>query len=209
MREFQLTKCPYNEDEVIFKQTKITLETGVTVLVGCNGSGKSTFIKQIKDQLGQAGFNPISYDNLNDGNVTAKSRAGWVGDMTLLATLMTSSEGEQIVANLGTVARSIGSFVSKHREELDEIWIFLDAIDSGTSIDNIVDIKEYLFKTILEDNQNKDVYIIVSANEYEMCNGEKCFDVTNGRYREFKTYNAYKNFILKSREYKDKRYGVD
>lgn len=209
MREFQLEKCPYNEDEKLFNKSKITLETGVTVLVGCNGSGKSTFMKQIKNQLGNLGIHSVYYDNLNDGNATAKSRAGWVGDMTLLATLMSSSEGEQIIANLGTTTRSIGKFVKEHREDLDEIWIFLDAIDSGLSIDNIVDVKEYLFKTILEDNQNKDVYIIVSANEYEMCNGENCFDVTTGRYTQFKTYNAYRNFILKSKERKDKRYKVD
>jgi predicted ATP-binding protein involved in virulence len=209
MREFVIEKCPYEEDEILFKKSKITLETGVTVLVGCNGSGKSTFIESIKRRLDRLEIPFVSYDNLSEGSSTARSNAGWFGDMNLLATLMSSSEGEQIIANLGTVTRKIGRFVKDNRNKLNEIWIFLDAIDSGMSIDNILDIKEYLFKTILEDNKNKDVYIIVSANEYEMCNGENCFDVTSGKYRKFKTYNSYKNFIIKSKEYKDKRYSAD
>lgn len=83
--------------------------------------------------------------------------------------------------------------------------MLFDAIDSGLSIDNIVDIKECLFNIILEDTTGTDVYIIVSANTFEMCFNEQCLDVRTGKHREFKTYTSYKNFILKSREQKDRR----
>ena len=86
-----------------------------------------------------------------------------------------------------------------------ERWILLDAVDSGLSVDNIVDIKEDLFKTILEYNFGNEIYIIVSANEYEMARGEKCFDVYNGKYVEFKDYEEYRDFIVESKEWKHQR----
>lgn len=33
----------------------------------------------------------------------------------------------------------------------------MDATDSGLSIDKIIDVKEQLFKTILQDNPDKDI----------------------------------------------------
>ena len=54
-------------------------------------------------------------------------------------------------------------------------------------------------------NKGKDIYIIVSANVYEMCRGEKCFDTYLGKYVDIKSYDEYREFILKSRERKEKR----
>ena len=52
---------------------------------------------------------------------------------------------------------------------------------------------------------NKDLYIIVSANSYEMANNENCFDVMEGKYINFTDYNDYKKFIINSRKKKDIR----
>ena len=91
-------------------------------------------------------------------------------------------------------------------EELsNERWILLDAIDSGLSVDNVVDVKELLFKTILEHNFGKEIYIVVSANEYELARNEKCFDVYNGKYIKINNYEEYRDFILKSKEEKNER----
>ncbi len=119
---------------------------------------------------------------------------------------MLSSEGENITMNLGQIAGKIGNFIKNNPNNKD-LWIILDAIDSGLSVDNIIDAKEFLFKTILEDKRNKDreVYIIVSANEYEMAREEQCFDVYNGKYTKFKDYEEYRNFILESKEWKNQR----
>ena len=48
--------------------------------------------------------------------------------------------------------------------------------------------------------------ICLRQNEYEMCDGEDCIDVTTLTHKKFKTYAAYKKFILRSREKKEKRY---
>ena len=79
----------------------------------------------------------------------------------------------------------------------------IDAADSGMSIDNVCEIKEYLFKTILDDEKEADVYIVISANEYELARGEACFDTYNGKYIEFADYEAFRAFILDSRKIKN------
>ena len=50
-----------------------------------------------------------------------------------------------------------------------------------------------------------DVYVLISANSYEMCRNSQCFDVRNCKYRLIRTYHEFSKFILKSRELKDIR----
>ena len=57
----------------------------------------------------------------------------------------------------------------------------------------------------MEDKGNSSVYIIVTANGYEMARNENCFDVYNGKYVKFKDYEDYRQFVLKSKEIKEKR----
>lgn len=204
-RKFKIERDPYDEKDYIYKRSSITLNPGVTVLVGCNGAGKTTLLRTIRRQLDKEEVPFIEYDNLHDGGTNSKSAALFYGNINLAAGLMQSSEGEQISINIGTTASKIGKFVRENRDK-PELWILLDAIDSGLSIDNVREIKEGLFATILDDNPNSDVYIIVSANEYEMCIGMNCFDVVNGKYINIKSYNSFAKAVLRSREYKDKRY---
>lgn len=209
MKTFNIEKEPYDKGIKIFSKNTVTLEPGVTVLVGCNGYGKSTFIKTIKRCLDNEKIKYVSYDNLHDGGFKSISKALFDRDYTFGATAYCSSEGENIMMNIGKIAGKIGDYI--RCVDQNEYFILLDAVDSGFSVDNIEEVKIYLFKTILDDctKQNKTVYIIVSANEYEMCLDERCFDIYNGVYKEFKTYNAYRNFILRTRKIKDKRYNKD
>ena len=171
------------------------------------------------------------FDNLKDGGSNSVSEAGFLGNFGFMATAICSSEGENIVMNMGKLASRLGSFVKEgvdpkekgymklaktiieiNGKEIEEIeipkerWILLDAVDSGLSVDNIVDIKEQLFKTILKYNYGNEIYIVISANEYEMARGEQCFDVYNGKYVTFKNYEEYRELILKSKEWKKSRY---
>ena len=92
-----------------------------------------------------------------------------------------------------------------HQELRLLLWLLLDGVDSGFSIDAIEDLKRGLFDTIFEMYPDKEIYIIVSANEYEMARGEMCFDVVNCRYVNIKSYDRYRKIVMKSREYKDAR----
>lgn len=229
-RKFQLERDYYDEGFNLYKKKTIEIKPGVTVLVGCNGIGKTTLLRQMRDKLKKDKIPLIMFDNLKDGGSNAVSEAGFLGNFGFMATAIQSSEGENIVMNMSNLAARLGQFVKDgndpkeklhiavarslaaiNGEEIEEPeipnerWILLDAVDSGLSVDNIVDLKEQLFQTILEYNYENEIYIVISANEYEMARGEKCFDVYNGKYVKLKDYEEYRNLVLQSKEWKYQR----
>lgn len=177
---------------------------GVNVLVGCNGSGKTTLLRQLKDQLEASNTPVISFNNLSDGIEHVKGMAALQQDWNLVGTAICSSEGENIIIALGQMAEKIGRFCKNYRGE-PELWFLFDAIDSGLSIDNICEVKEYLFKFLIRENPESKIYIIAAANSYELVNGEYTIDVHTGFGGGFHSYEAYHSFILESRELKNKR----
>lgn len=230
-RKFKLEKNYYDNGVDLYKKKTVTIKPGVTVLVGCNGIGKTTLMRQMESQLKKQKIPHMKYDNYEDGGHKSISSNAFFEDFGFVATAVQSSEGENIVMNMVRLSSRIGQFVKtaldndksikltkaienifkkdEDKENKIEIpaerWIFLDAIDSGMSVDNIVDIKEYLFKTIFKNNYGNEIYIIVSANEYEMARNEQCFDVYNGNYITFNDYEEYRKFILESKEWKNQR----
>ena len=224
-----IVRDPYEPKEYLYTKKEFEFKPGVTVLVGCNGCGKTTLLHQIKEYLKKKKVPVVSFDNLHDGGSQARSAAAAMNDFTFLATASFSSEGENIVMNMGRLAQTLRPFIqtgeSQDRSDRlckafaravwgdqeepaipNERWILLDAIDSGLSVDNIVDIKEYLFKTILEDAGDITTRILISANEYEMAREEQCMDVRTGKYIEFADYEEYRTFILNSRKEKNSRH---
>ena len=203
-KKFKIIRNPYG-NQCIFGYNTITLKPGVTVLVGCNGCGKSTLLKLIKKQLDEEEMPYFTYDNLHDGGMNQRSKALCHKDYAFFSQAFSSSEGEEIVLNMTEVARKIGVlFRQKESEGATELYVLLDAIDSGMSVDNIIDVKE-LFDLILENRNNVEIYIIVSANEYEMCRGQQCLDVISGDYLTFADYEEYREFVIKSKTEKEKR----
>lgn len=209
MRTFKIEKDWNGLGCDIFQKRKITLEPGVTVLVGCNGIGKTTLIQQLVHQLKDSDTPVLHFDNLKSGGSNGRANAFFRRDYEFAALAMASSEGENIHMNLSQFAKQIGHY-HKHEIPADakEFWLFFDAVDSGFSIDNVIDLKDffqYIMKQIAEQHPDVKTYIVVSANAYEMVRGEKCFDVLRGAYRQFKTYDAYRKFIIKTREIKNAR----
>ena len=204
-RTFKIDKDPCDTGCNIYKKSKITINTGLTILVGCNGIGKTTLIRALKEQLKEDKTPFIAFDNLHDGGANARSMAGFRNDFTFLATAAFSSEGENIHMNMARFANRIHSFIKENNGFGKELWVFMDAVDSGYSVDNIEDIKNFIHLILRDYGEKNNIYFIVSANEYEMARNEQCFDVLRGKYRIFKTYDGYRNFILKTREEKNKR----
>lgn len=203
MRKFKINRDYCDTGCNIYQKGTITLNPGVTVLVGCNGIGKTTLIRQLKDKLKKEKIPVISFDNLHDGGHHARSSATFYNDWSFVAASMQSSEGENIYLNIGNFAGKLRHFQEKHLGA-EELWIFLDAVDSGLSVDNIVELKDF-FRLILDNRGNTEIYIIVSANEYELARGEACYDVLRCKYTKFSSYERYRGFILKTREIKNAR----
>ena len=202
MREFKIPKKPYDEYQV-YKKNKIEIKEGVTVLVGCNGAGKSTLLKFIKDQLKESDIPVTSFNNYSQGGTSSIDKCMFHGDTTTAASMMMASEGERIYMNIGLMASRLKKFFDK---ESKEYWILLDAIGSGMSIDAIIEIRNFFLQIVDElKKKDKNLYIVISTNEYEFCVGTtRIFDVQEGKYVNILDYEGYRKFILKTRKQKDK-----
>lgn len=200
--KISLNKNYWDNEKPLYKKSDVELDTGVTVLVGRNGSGKTTFLIQLRQYLAENRIPFLSYDNMVDGGVNADSTLmeglSYFKDTKNKAEIFAlkhlSSEGQNIIINIGEFARTVGAFIRNNKDK-EKIFILFDAIDSGLSIDNIIDIKDFL-KVVASDAPN--AYIIVTANSYEMCYQNRCYDIKNGKYIEFTNYENYKSFILKN-----------
>jgi hypothetical protein len=76
MRTFKIPRAPFG-DEKIYAKSKVTFEPGVTVLVGCNGVGKTTMLRLVERELKNAELPCLYYDNLTEGGIiVCEARAG-------------------------------------------------------------------------------------------------------------------------------------
>lgn len=232
MRKINIWRDPYGEGFSTCSKKSIEFEPGLTVLVGCNGSGKTTLLNNIVEEIKKDNVPYAYYDNLNESKDSI-GQSIFESDYSMAGTLMCSSEGECITILMANFAKNLRNFIHNGRyikskkdfniesifrteEEMKaeieqkkshkERWILFDAIDSGLSIDNVIDFKD-LFNAVLEESKslNLDTYIIVSANEYELVDGSRCLDVTTGNYKTFSDYKDFKKFILHTRKKKDNR----
>jgi len=225
---FKVWRDPYDAYFNTCEKTEIELKEGLTVLVGCNGAGKTTLLQNIEEEVKKNKYSLWTFDNFSEGGHNNANWALWNNNIDLCATSMCASEGENITISINRIAYKLKEFIEKgekayEKNEWDFLQLFggikhltvgngnkrfllLDAIDSGYSIDNVVDLKNMLYQVIdfAKDN-DKELYIILSANEYELANGENCIDVISGDYVQFKDYEDYKKLILNTRKKKNKR----
>lgn len=224
MGKIKISRQPEGRKFRLFNFANIELKPGITVLVGCNGYGKTTFIEECMWDLQSKKIPVILYDNLHDGGVDYGDCIYGDKERRELAFLkMNSSEGECIVLNLGKFVSGLKYFLRNgykkptglstllndkklEQSSSNERYIFLDAIDSGLSIDAM----EYIMKVLNiiindEEFKDKDTYIILSTNSYEFVRNNRCLDVHTMNEIYFKDYEEYRKFILKTRSIKDRR----
>lgn len=221
---------PYDAGFTTTKPKQVSFQPGLTVLVGCNGAGKSTLLMNIKEEVAEQKLPCHSYDNLVDGGNHLGAILGGYGeegdDLALGVSLFMSSEGEEIKGNITRESRLYKSFLElgyynnrdyklrrifKDKDENEKIIsnvriLLFDAVDSGMSVDAVIEIKA-LFDTMMQDaaKMGIELYLIISANEYELARGSQCFDVNTGKYLTFADYEEYRDFIIKSRMKKEVR----
>ena len=231
MLEIKTWRNPYDTGVNMTTPKTIALKEGLTVLVGCNGAGKSTLLLNIKEYCDENKIPVHLWDNLVNGGNTSVLGTVLAGlneegdDMSMGIGLLYSSEGEAIKINIGRDSRRYKEFLKtghykdknhafaaifndKYKEDSasKQRVLLFDAADSGLSVDSIVEIKD-LFKAVIQDAKEMglELYLVISANEYELARGEECFDVNKGQYLTFADYEDYRSFIIKSRALKEKR----
>lgn len=204
MRKFTVPTRPFDDNMRLYLRKEVEFHHGLTTLVGCNGSGKTTLMMLIKDELRKdKDVLLLTYNDRSEGQSNLMEALAFRDDMSGVASMFMSSEGERIIRGVGYFAQGIRKRIQKANPK--EIWILLDAVGSGLSIDGIQDIKA-LAKAVIEDNQGTDVYFVVSTNEYEFSIGADNIDVTTFKHVQFKNYEEYRKFILKTSEKKQRRY---
>lgn len=199
MYSFEVPTKPYDDRRVFYKDRRFDFDYGVNVLVGCNGTGKSTVISLLKDKLKEENKPCLVFDCKREHN-WYKDSLIQDEDYSTLATYITSSEGECTNVILHSFVRKLLGFFKKYPE--GDKFILLDSIDSGYSLDNVIEFNKFLVDTVCKGRDN-DVYFIVSTNAYEMVEGNQCFYARTGEKKTFNSYEEYRKFILKS--FKDKQ----
>ena len=204
MRKFTVPTRPFDDDMRLYLRKDVEFHPGLTTLIGCNGSGKTTLMLLIKDKLRQdKDVLVLSYDDRFEGGSNLMGALAFRDDMSGVASMFMSSEGERIIRGVGYFARGIRKRIQKANPK--EIWILLDAVGSGLSIDGIQDVKDFA-NAVIMDNRGVLVYFVVSTNEYEFTIGADNIDVTTFRHLKFKDYDEYRDYILKTAKKKEKRY---
>lgn len=190
---------PMDTGRRVYRKKSIDLVPGLNVLVGPNGAGKTTMLNCIRGILKKNNLKIFEYDNLKKGGSNALSSAAFYRDLTSMAKLMTYSEGESIFFNMTSLTQSMGSFVRSQQAKGEPAIILFDAIDSGLSIDFMLDIRN-LFNLMHSMDKDDNLYIICTTNSYELAEYSYCWDVHSSKPVKFNKYEQFREFILDTRK---------
>lgn len=192
-------RCKIEDWHGIHSGYTLTLHPGYTALVGPNGAGKTTLLHQLQKIAKKRGYKTFFYSNLTDGGDKAMSECLFYGDVAFAATAMTSSEGERIAQCFGNKLGEIGRLVRNAIAEDVPLFILLDGLDSGASIDRLNDLMS-VFSLIEKDagvqpgGAEHAVYIVAAVNNYALAK-HACVDVRTGKSLSFGDYSEYERFI--------------
>ncbi len=195
MKRVKLCSNPYGEKDII--AGNYTFDEGLNVLIGKNGSGKSTVIRLLEDYLRKRKTTFDAYDNLRNGGNNALQAAVWHGNFDAVFRRAFHSEGEQIYTNVGDFIGRLGKII-KTIPEGKEFWVLGDAMDSGLSVNNIKEVKD-VFNFILKDAQKRNVklFVVLSANTFGLARNARCVDVTTGKVHRFNSYEEFEQHIMR------------
>lgn len=199
---------------------KYNINPGITMLIGPNGSGKTTALSQIRSLFSTENdlvkkwntieindsirnlYSSYLYDNVYKETFT-KSTWGATDHLDRVAQTFENSEGQNMYDYLYYKINEIGQAVTKAiKNNKKGIFLLFDGLDSGLSLDVINTIRKSVLEFIIETEKkrnNLEVYIICSANSYEFCNNYDCIDVTNQKHITFTNYTDYEKYFVKGK----------
>lgn len=210
---FKISKDYYCSNVKMYEKSSVEIKPGLTILVGCNGAGKTTLIQQLKEKCKEFDIPNLSYDQcgLQSSNMLMDKMLNLDGDISGLVNMYASSEGQRIRESIYYFGDEYIKFLKTVKKHQNNLFFFFDALDSGLSVDNIIEFKYACVEPIIEtcNKANKEAYILVPCNEYEMARGENCLILPDLTYREIKNYDAYRKIILRSRRKNNRIYGYE
>lgn len=206
------TDMRYSDDGVLlYGFSEADIRPGVTVLCGCNGSGKTTFMNRLCKYLKDEGVPTYQYyagKKAKDRIEYGAAVRGSTEDLVQLLNSSYGSEGESLFDNMGYLAKELGSFVFSNEHDSDQRWIFIDSFDSGLSIDLMDEVGGFLDDMVGKlKPDGTDIYIIMAVNSYEFAQWPnwRAVSVQEWRDLQFDSYEDYRIFVSESRKLKDSR----
>ena len=222
---------PY--DEKLFNNDTLTLTNKVTVLSGPNGYGKTTLMRELKNALKANGAiefdnNPrarkltfsaseifldksidknatigfLSYDSHADDYSSTISKNIYNEDFAQVALRKTSSEGQNNLMSLMDLFDNAQAIAKEH-QQLRQLVIFVDGIDSGLSVNLLHLIAKTLdakLKQVERHNPNLEVFIIFTTNAYELVRNLPTIDPITVEPVSYKNYEDFYQDILDKAE---------
>lgn len=171
----------------------------LTVIVGCNGYGKTSYISGLETHLKNKKIQYVKWSDNDNGRTNGMNQFLWSGDNEGLASMALHSEGQAMMASFGrTCIRECGRKVRMAKDsDIKELFIIVDQIDSGLDVHMINYVKNVFKDTIIPDMQKHGitVYVVITANSYEVAKGEYCFDPVQRKAIIFNRYSEYYDYI--------------
>lgn len=174
----------------------------IVVLLGPNGTGKSTSIRNMTDELkGQDNIKVVSYSTTNDDVVKKYTNPYNLRPEALAAAFL--SEGERMNNSFFTwIEEDLLPAILKDRDK--ELYIFIDEADSGLSIDKINEaFRDLIFIIKEEVKRGRKIHMVVTANSYELAEVFKddyqlasYIWVPTGDYINLGSYNKFKKMYM-------------
>ena len=188
--------CEFWETQ-LYKEKIHDLKKGITVLIGCNGAGKTTFLDLLENKF-KDNENWL-VKNYNTERTKSFLEEGY-GSSTTFINVIKSSEGESNTIVIGEMFQDLGNQIKNSEKE--NIMILFDGLDSGISVDQFDDYFK-VFKLIQNDCKDKNLYFIFSTNSYEFAKNYNCYFLQENKYIESpKTYEEFKKIIIESKKIK-------
>ena len=203
------SRCFYFHNAYSESRSKyaVFIPNALTIVVGHNGYGKSSYISGLESHLKRKGIEYIKWSDSANGRTNGMNQFLWAGDNEGVASMAFHSEGQAMMASFSRICiRECGRKAKLAKDgKLKELFVIIDQLDSGLDVYWINDLKR-LFKKSIIPNMNKygvTVYVVMTANSYELAKGEHCFDPVTRRGIIFNSYTEYYDYI--AAQYKNQK----